>query len=206
MQISQPTTSESSNTLSRPLRVLFTGLFILMLIFAPYNEAWTALWITTCDWQQDIWRYVSAHFTHWNLSHLIMNMAGLMIYIWLFMDEMKARKSVYEQAFSIVFILAVIDSYLITCYKLDTYAGFSGILYGLFSFASIRYWQNNKLISNLIILVLIVQLQPWLETTHFIADQGIVIAKNVHLVAVLSATPAAFYCLYRSRNETKHKV
>jgi rhomboid family GlyGly-CTERM serine protease len=174
-----------------------------MLIFAPYNEAWTALWLTHCDWQQDSWRYVSAHFTHWNINHLIMNMAGLMIYIWLFMDDMKSKKAVYEQGLSLVFILLIIDSYLITCYKLDSYAGFSGILYGLFSFGSMRYWHSNKLICNLIILVLLVQLQPWIETTHFVAEQGIVIAKNVHLVAVLSAIPVALVCLYLDRRLKK---
>ena len=128
-----------------------------------------------------------------------MNMSGLMIYIWLYMDDMKPKKSLYEQGLSICFILLIIDSYLITCYKLDTYAGFSGILYGLFAFSAIRYWQANKLICNLVILVLFLQLQPWFETTHFIAQQGIVIAKNVHLVAVLSAIPAALFCLYLDR-------
>lgn len=199
MQISQLIQSDSPSFLSRPLKGLFISLFVLMLIFAPYSESWTNLWLTSCDWQQDSWRYVSAHFTHWNMSHLIMNMSGLMIYIWLYMDDMKPKKSLYEQGLSICFILLIIDSYLITCYKLDTYAGFSGILYGLFAFGAIRYWQANKLICNLVILVLFLQLQPWFETTHFIAQQGIVIAKNVHLVAVLSAIPAALFCLYLDR-------
>lgn len=199
MQTFQFIKTDPSGVLSRPLKGLFTSVFILMLIFAPYSESWTNLWLTTCDWQQDTWRYVSAHFTHWNMSHLIMNMSGLMIYVWLFMDDMKSKKSVYEQGTSIIFILLVIDSYLITCYKLNTYAGFSGILYGLFAFGSIRYWHSNRLICNLVILVLIMQLQPWFETTHFIAEQGIIIAKNVHLVGVLSAIPAALFCLYIER-------
>jgi len=199
MQTSQFLQTDSPNLLSLPLKGLFFSLFMLMLIFAPYSEAWTNLWLTSCDWQQDAWRYVSAHFTHWNINHLIMNMAGLMIYIWLFMDEMKSKEAVYEQGLSLVFILLIIDSYLLTCYKLDTYAGFSGILYGLFSFGSMRYWRSNKLICNLVILVLLLQLQPWIETTHFVAEQGIVIAKNVHLVAVISAIPAALVCLYLDR-------
>lgn len=203
MQTSQSLQTDSSNILSRPLKRLFFSLFILMLIFAPYSETWTALWLTHCDWQQDAWRYVSAHFTHWNINHLIMNMAGFMIYIWIFMDDMKSKKAVYEQGLSLIFILLIIDSYLITCYKLDSYAGFSGILYGLFSFGSMRYWCSNKLICNLVILVLLLQLQPWIETTHFVAEQGIIIAKNVHLVAVLSAIPAALACLYLDRRHFK---
>ena len=198
------TSKEPTNAnLDMPLKSLFVSLFALMLIFAPYSTSWTQLWITSCDWQQDAWRYFSAHFTHWNLSPLIMNLTGFLIYIWLFMDDMKTKATFYEQVFSITFILLVINSYLVTCYKLDTYAGFSGILYGLFAFGSIRYWQSNKLICNLIILVLILQLQPWFETTHFIEEQGIKIAKNVHLVAVLSALPAALFCLNKEKKSLK---
>lgn len=195
MQIFQVTKTDSPNLLSPSLKALFISVFTLMIIFAPYSESWTNLWLATCSWQQDYWRYLSAHFTHWNINHLIMNMSGLMIYIWLFMDDMKPSKALYEQSFSMLFILLVIDSYLLTCYKLNTYAGFSGILYGLFAFGSIRYWQTNKLICTLVILVLTLQLQPWFETTHFVAEQGIIIAKNVHLVGVLSAIPAALFCL-----------
>ena len=196
MQILQLIKTDTPNVLSRPLKGFFLSIFILMIFFAPYRESWTNLWLTTCDWQQDVWRYVTAHFTHWNINHLIMNMSGLIIYSWLFMDDMKSRRSFYEQVLSLIFILIVIDSYLITCYKLNTYAGFSGILYGLFAFGSIRYWRSNRLICNLVILVLMLQLQPWFETTHFVANQGIIIAKNVHLVGVLSGIPAALLCLY----------
>ena len=199
MQTSESIKTNVSNRLGTPLKALYSSLFLLMLFFAPYSESWTALWLTTCDWNQDLWRYVSAHFTHWNLSHLTMNMAGLMIYIWLFMDDMNHKSAFKEQSVSILFILVISDSYLLTCYKLATYAGFSGILYGLFAFGSIRYWKSNPLICNLIILVLVLQLQPWLETTSFIAEQGIVIAKNVHLVAVLSAIPVAVFFLFKEK-------
>jgi rhomboid family GlyGly-CTERM serine protease len=79
----------------------------------------------------EIWRLISATFCHTNFNHLVINIAGLIITLALFIDLFKTIKIFPIIIFSSLFIglcLFFFDTEVIW------YVGLSGVLHGLFSY------------------------------------------------------------------------
>lgn len=81
--------------------------------------------------QFEFWRLVSATFCHTNLNHLLMNIAGLLITLGLFIETFKTMMIWPLIIFNSLFISAALFFFEP---EIIWYVGLSGVLHGLFSY------------------------------------------------------------------------
>lgn len=117
--------------MARWLSVSALVLFSAFLQCSPLAR-W-AMW-----WREDlaagqIWRLVSAHFTHTNWAHWAMNMLALAIIVFFFQCSARAL-------WLLSLILSVWIGVGLWFTDLQGYVGFSGILHGLFVYFSLQEW------------------------------------------------------------------
>ena len=90
--------------------------------------------------QFELWRLISATFCHTNFNHLIMNIAGLIITLLLFIDTFKATNILPIIIFNSLFIGLALFLFEPT---VIWYVGLSGVLHGLFCYG-VANDINNK--------------------------------------------------------------
>ncbi|WP_022941031.1 rhombosortase [Psychromonas hadalis] len=105
----------------------------------PQASEWLAYYHTGIS-QFELWRLITATFCHTNFNHLVMNVAGLIITLALFIDSFKNTTLLPLIIFSSLFIGLAL-------YFLEPnvlwYVGFSGVLHGLFSYGVISDIHNK---------------------------------------------------------------
>jgi rhomboid family GlyGly-CTERM serine protease len=112
------------------------------------------------------WRLVSGHFTHINQSHLLLNLAGLVL-IWAIglgkLSPLRLVTAIFVCCVSISCALLVFNT------DLTWYRGFSGVLHGLFALVAAQYLKDHTYFSILLFLSLalkviyeqILERMPW---------------------------------------------
>ena len=101
--------------------------------------------------QGEFWRLFTGHFVYVSWLHWSLNSLGILLF-WLFFRESRQPK-IWVPA--ILFILVVVSAGLMKLsVELIWYAGFSGILSGLFAFGAITNLFKNFAISVSLLLVL----------------------------------------------------
>ena len=102
-----------------------------------------------------VWRLVSGHFTHINLSHLLLNLAGLAL-IWVLglgrLSPMRLVMAILVCCVSISCALLVFNT------DLTWYRGFSGVLHGQFAVVAAQYLKDHIYFSILLFLSLALKL------------------------------------------------
>ena len=83
--------------------------------------------------QFELWRLITATFCHTNFNHLLMNAAGLIITLLLFIDTFKTIKILPIIIFNSVFIGLALFLFEPT---VIWYVGLSGVLHGLFCYGA----------------------------------------------------------------------
>lgn len=110
-----------------PVVPLLLGLFMLVLHLTALHAA--LLLDRELLLSAQIWRLIGAHFVHWSDWHLAMNLGGLLV-LPLLCD---LRWSLWRWSYTLVVLaLAVSFGTLLLAPGIDRYAGFSGVLHGLF--------------------------------------------------------------------------
>lgn len=81
------------------------------------------------------WRIITGQFVHARFPHLLLNLAGVFV-IWLLFAE---RATPRQYAAAVLFIAcSCMLGTLIASPQIEQYVGFSGALYGLFSWGAVR--------------------------------------------------------------------
>ena len=110
------------------------------------------------------WQLLTAHFIHYDLKHLSLNMLAFLILLYLFPTKTKALVS--------GFLLAIIsiDIYL---YFSDVhyYIGFSGLLYVIPGMALGRFFSDKKYWYAFIIVVVFIAYSLFKQITPMISEQ-----------------------------------
>jgi len=146
-----------------------------------------------------IWRLLSGHFIHLSWSHLGMNLAGL-IFLWLFVEEWLTTR---ELLLNIFFSGLIISLCLLALNReILQYAGFSGILHGLWvagALAGIRARRGEAyfLLAILVFKLAWEQLSGPLPTPVRIS--GNYIAVDAHLYGAIAGLIAANLMLHRNK-------
>lgn len=101
--------------------------------------------------QGEFWRLISGHFVYVSWLHWSLNTLGILLF-WLFFRESRHLKSWLP---AVAFILVVVSAGLmVLSVKLVWYAGFSGILSGLFAYgAIISLFKNPGFSAGLLLLL-----------------------------------------------------
>ena len=134
------------------------------------------------QWQ--IWRVISAHLTHLNWSHYLLNMAGLGMVAVFFSNY----KSTAYWIGALFFISLVCSAGMLIDNQLDRYVGFSGVLHGLFIIGGRWEMQRYKL-SGVMLLVIIIGKLIWEQMYGALPGSesmtGGRVAINAHLYGAL---------------------
>lgn len=143
-----------------------------------------------------IWKIVSGNFTHSNVPHLLLNLSGLWILGWLFIDNLTTKVFIS----SIIFLSFAVGLglYFFTP-DIIRYYGFSGILYGLYLVAAISALLKNDVFTGLSVALLVSVKIIWDYFTG--GDQtsaeliGVPVANDAHLYGFLGALVIVTYML-----------
>lgn len=137
----------------------------------------------------EIWRIISGNFTHSNLSHLLLNLAGLWIFGFIFMDNLKTKTFIFCTLF--LSISVGVGLYLFTP-ELIKYYGFSGVLYGLFICGGSKSIIQKDFFTGFSIIIFIFAKVAWdLHNGGNASSEaliGIPVAVDAHLYGILGAT------------------
>lgn len=91
--------------------------------------------------QGELWRILSAHFVHLNLTHLSLNLAGWWIFILLSSSSFKPKRvslAILSLALGISALMILFQP------QLQWYLGFSGVLYGLLIISGVQLALNQE--------------------------------------------------------------
>ncbi|AGH80579.1 rhomboid family protein [Psychromonas sp. CNPT3] len=109
---------------------LLISLTLIVYFLQPSAMQYLAFYHTGLQ-ELEFWRLITATFCHTNFNHLLMNISGLLVCVFLFIDTFKKVRLIPMIIFNSAFI-----SVMIFYFDPNTlwYVGFSGVLHGLFSF------------------------------------------------------------------------
>lgn len=179
---------------------LILGVIFLFCVCAPYTNKWKALLTFSKSKPEQLWRFVTGHFTHWSWEHLILNLFGLVIFYFLFKKDVSRHSHLGLQILTVkslisalTFILLITNFYIFFYYSFEYYLGFSSILYGLYSYCAVRCLVIDKVINGFILLTIFSQIQPWFTTYNSSTLIGLTSATDVHTIAVTSGLVLAGY-------------
>ena len=111
-----------------PTAILLT-LSLLLFLFQPSSNQWFAYYHSGIEKGQ-LWRLLTAHICHTNGYHLLLNGAGLLVIISLFLNSFKNINIFYTFIFSSLFISLCL---FIFEPSVSWYVGLSGVLHALFA-------------------------------------------------------------------------
>jgi rhomboid family GlyGly-CTERM serine protease len=108
------------------------------------------------DWNStgEIWRIVTAHWVHVSWLHLLLNGFGLVICVSLTNPGWSIRRWL-----TISIIVALGVSLMLTFFnpEVSDYAGYSGVLYGLYVLAAISLFSGDRLVAGLVIAAIVIK-------------------------------------------------
>lgn len=108
--------------------------------------------------QGEYWRIISGHFVYVSWKHWIVNTTGVLLLLLFFYDS--TQTGLWFAGFTVI-LLSISCGLLLFSESLRWYAGFSGVLIGLFAFSALLDISKNKIrcISILLILTVYVAYQ-----------------------------------------------
>ena len=145
------------------------------------------------DWTStgEIWRIVTAHWVHVGWLHLLLNGLGLVICVSLTKPGWSIRRWL-----TVSITMATGISIMLTLFNPEVrdYAGYSGILYGLYVLAASSLFSGDRLIAGLIIAAIVIKV--FMEQFQFYDfNTGNIIGARVvvdaHLYGLLMAIAIA---------------
>ena len=134
------------------------------------------------------WRLITGNFVHTNYPHLALNLTGLWIMGFLFSDSFNPKKILISTLF-----LSIFTGLLLYWFspELGWYAGFSGVLYGLFLVGAITAIYQKDFIFGIGVALLIIGKVLW---GHFMGGSessaeliGVPVATDAHLFGITGA-------------------
>ncbi len=156
------------------------------------------------------WRIVTGNFVHTNYPHLALNLTGFWIMGFLFMDSFKTKKILISTLF-----LSIFTGLFLYWFSpnLAWYAGFSGVLYGLFLVGAVTAIYQKDYLFGFGVAILIISKVLW---GYFMGGSessaeliGVPVATDAHLFGIIGAAFVStalgvqFYFQERSRSTAR---
>ena len=125
-------------------------LMALLQAIGPEYFRYQRDWISTGE----IWRIVTAHWVHVGWLHLLLNGLGLVICVILTKPGWSIRRWLISSL-----AMAIGISIMLTLYnpEVTDYAGYSGVLYGLYVLAAISLFSSDRLVAGLVIAAIVIK-------------------------------------------------
>jgi len=145
------------------------------------------------DWTQSgqAWRVLSAHWVHVGWAHLALNAAGLAICVTLTTPNWSLRRWLLQSL-----CMSAVISMLCTLQnpEINWYAGFSGVLFGLYFLAACDLYRRDRLIAVLVAAAIVIKVMLEQFTSLDIDSSALIGARVVvdaHLYGLLTAIAIA---------------
>lgn len=166
------------------LVTLLITIFLIALQFLQEDFVFHHNLIQQGQW----WRISSGNFVHSNIPHLLLNLTGLWILAFLFIDTLNAKTFILATLTMSIFVglgLYYLDPELIKYY------GFSGILYGLFLLGGTLTILDKDYFTGISVTLFIIGKLIWdlLYGGSASSEEliGIPVAVNAHLYGAIGA-------------------
>ena len=181
-----------------PLHTIYIILFLVMGVMMQ-NFQETLVFSQEKISSGEVWRIWSGQFVHINYLHLLLNGLGFGILIFLYQHSISTTQLFVQ----IVYLASCIGlSLYFFSPKIQLYAGFSGILYGLFIIAAIQAHIGKDYLLSYPVFLIITGKIIWdkLDNTdiNFI---NITVADNAHIYGYLSALIFGFIIALKSHKQ-----
>jgi membrane associated rhomboid family serine protease len=108
------------STINSNILIFSIIVFVCLILYVTFGAANSALGYNFQDFH--LWQLLTAHFIHYDMKHLSLNMLALLIFLYLFPTKIK------ELVYGFLVAMLLIDTYLIFS-NIEFYIGFSGFLY-----------------------------------------------------------------------------
>ncbi len=148
----------------------------------------------------EYWRLVTAHFDHYDLTHLAWNLAGLALVAWLFAREYTLRG---WMAILVASTVAVDLGFLVLEPQLEWYVGFSGVLHGLMAAGLCAWlWRRPDALAALVAVLFALKLgwEHLVGPLPFTASTlAVPVIHEAHTYGAIGGTAAALWLLLRQR-------
>ena len=142
----------------------------------------------------EIWRLVTSHLVHTNISHLVLNAAAALVLYFAFFYRLKLTDLL---ACGLVFSVLISLVLLYTYPGLDWYNGLSALLHALVVYFSIRQvWAGNRvfLIGSGIVWLKVLVEAAWASQGYGNLIGDMTIISEAHLIgAVVGTIPAVIW-------------
>lgn len=151
------------------------------------------------DDQYQWWRIWSGHWVHWSAYHLTLNVAGLLVWAMLCPLRWPAGRWLGALAF---LALAVSLWLCVVQPQMTRYAGFSGVLHGLFLLGLVPHALRRDLIAGLCLLYLVGKVvweQAYGAPLSDAERIGAAVATDAHLAGILAAAVLLLWGYYKQR-------
>ena len=148
----------------------------------------------------ELWRLVTAHLFHYDLTHLAWNLAGLTLVAWLFAREFDLRGWI---AILVASTLAVDLGFLVLEPQLEWYVGFSGVLHGLMAAGLCAWlWRKPDALTALVAGLFALKLgwEHLMGALPFTASTLVIpVIHEAHTYGAIGGAAAALWILWRQR-------
>ncbi len=134
------------------------------------------------------WRIISGNFVHANTAHLLLNLSGLWIMAFLFIDTLSVKTFIISSLIMSIFVglgLFYLDPSLLKYY------GFSGVLYGLFFVGGVTSILSKDYFTGISVILFVIVKLIWdlIYGGNASSEEliGIPVAVNAHLYGIIGA-------------------
>ncbi|WNO59823.1 rhombosortase [Rheinheimera sp. MMS21-TC3] len=140
-----------------------------------------------------LWRLISGQFIHLSAEHLLLNLAGLVL-VWLLFAEYTAGKR-YLWLLPILALGCGMGVWLFAPY-IEYYVGFSGVLYGLFTWGALQDVRQRQPFGRVLLLAIIAKAsyEFIFSPIPLASISANPLATAAHLSGVVSALVVFFIC------------
>lgn len=122
----------------------------------------------------EYWRFISGHFTYVSWLHWSLNTIGVFLF-WLFFHETQRLKTWLP---ALIFLLILVSlGLMLLSVKLVWYAGFSGILTGLFAYGAVNAYFKSRIFSLGMLAILTIYIFMQLNAGELV-DGGFITIKT----------------------------
>lgn len=137
----------------------------------------------------ELWRILTGNITHTNWVHLAMNAAAFVIISFIF------RIHYHAKGYSLlIFIISVVIGLCLFATSITWYAGFSGVLHGIFAWGCIRDIQSKTKGGWLLFVVLMIKIGWEQYFGGSISSEeliGVRVATEAHLIGAITGIISA---------------
>jgi rhomboid family GlyGly-CTERM serine protease len=166
---------------------IFVAIAVVLQIIGPEYFRYQS------DWPQSgqLWRVISAHWVHVGWMHLLLNTLGLAICVTLTTPGWSLQRWFVQSL-----LLALGISLLCTLQnpEISWYAGFSGVLFGLYFLGAHELYRRDRLIAVLVASAIVIKVLLEQYTDIDVDSSALIGARvivDAHLYGLLSAMAIA---------------